>query len=134
MNFFSAKELVAGGALTVGFMADSDAGIFAGALVGSVFFVLTDKSFSREIKWALFVVSFAVGVITAGFGASLGTALTPSSVEVHRPMGALIASAIGVKILLGLPDKIIDSIDKGIKQVIQVVLNKLSRKGGGNDS
>lgn len=137
MSFITGKELLAGAMLSTGFYSNSDSGVIAGALIGSLFFVLTDKAFSKQIKWALFAVSFAVGVIAANFVANLATVVTPEGMTVHRPVAALITSAIGVKILIGLPDRIIDAVDQALKQAGQILLNnltKLFRKGGDDDS
>lgn len=113
--------LALGGGASVGLWSDTDTGVILGAFIGSIIFVMTDKDFKKLTKSLLFFASFAAGILAAQFVADMMTALTPLSVTVKRPVGALTASAIVVKMLIDLPGEITDA----MKQAMKAAINKL---------
>ena len=76
-----------------------------GAFAGAAIFVASASDF--QIWWRLFLggLSFAVGLIAAPFTASLIEALAPKNASVDMPIGALVASAAVVRILMALSSK-----------------------------
>lgn len=76
-----------------------------GAFAGAAIFVASASDF--QIWWRLFLggLSFAVGLIAAPFTASLIEAIAPKNASVDMPIGALVASAAVVRILMALSSK-----------------------------
>lgn len=76
-----------------------------GAFAGAAIFIASASDF--RIWWRLFLggLSFAVGLIAAPFAAGLIEAITPHSTAVDLPIGAMVASAAVVRILMALSSK-----------------------------
>lgn len=76
-----------------------------GAFAGAAIFVASASDFS--LCWRLFLgtLSFAAGMVAAPFTASLIEAVTPRNTAVDMPVGALVASAAVVRILMGISSK-----------------------------
>jgi len=76
-----------------------------GAFAGAAIFVASASDFS--LCWRLFLgaLSFAAGLVAAPFTASLIEAVTPHNTAVDMPIGALVASAAVVRILMALSSK-----------------------------
>ena len=91
-----------GGLTLAGLSPGIDAGVLIAAFAGSLIFVVTDKEFSKPAKWLLFLASMLAGITAAPFIAGLITYFTPASVEAKLPIGALVASAVAVKLLMSL--------------------------------
>jgi hypothetical protein len=75
------------------------------AFAGAAIFVASASDFL--IWWRLFLgaLSFAVGLVAAPFTASLIEAVTPYNTAVDMPIGALVASAAVVRILMAISSK-----------------------------
>lgn len=76
-----------------------------GAFAGAAIFVASAVDF--RIWWRLFLgaLSFAAGLVCAPFTASLIAAVLPQATEVDLPIGALVASAAVVRVLMGISGK-----------------------------
>ena len=83
-----------------------DAGVVMGAFAGSIVFIITNPQYRWPAKIGLFIASFATGLIAATEVASFINSSTPDSVMPGSPVGALVASAIAVKALTYLMDKL----------------------------
>ncbi|MCL6262186.1 putative holin [Craterilacuibacter sp. RT1T] len=79
-----------------------EAAVVLGAFAGAVVFVLSSSDLGLVAKAASFVVSFIAGCIGSGFMSGLVAALTPQAVQVPEGVGALLAAALAVKLLLWL--------------------------------
>ncbi|QHA85555.1 putative holin [Serratia rhizosphaerae] len=88
------------GVTVVGLLSGVDSGVLIGAFAGAVIFVLSAAEFSIWKKLALFVASLLVGILTAPFAAAIITWATPGDIEARDPVGALVASAIAVRLLM----------------------------------
>lgn len=84
----------------VGLLSGVDSGVLIGAFAGAVIFVMSASEFSWLKKMALFVASLLVGILAAPFAAAIITWATPVGIEAHEPVGALVASAIAVRLLM----------------------------------
>jgi hypothetical protein len=74
--------------------------VLIGAFAGAVIFVMSASDFSLLKKLALFVASLLVGILAAPFVADIITWATPGDIEARDPVGALVASAIAVRLLM----------------------------------
>ena len=79
-----------------------NAGVLIAAFAGSLIFVITDKEFSRWARWFLFLASVLSGIAAAPFAAGVINYLTPQAIEARLPTGALVASAVAVRVLMVL--------------------------------
>lgn len=84
----------------IGLLSGIDAGAVIGAFAGSVLFVVSAKDYTLGTKGLLFVVSMIAGIFCADFVASIITSITPESVMAARPLGAIVASAVAVRLLM----------------------------------
>lgn len=92
--------------------------MFIGAFIGSVIFVISAKDYPLLIRVLLCLVSFVVGLISCDFFASLISAFLPGSVSVGRMIGAIVSSAVSVRLLMALTQRASDPdnlIVKGMK-------------------
>ncbi|RTY53654.1 hypothetical protein EKL29_21285 [Pantoea sp. YU22] len=105
----TAATLAVTGVTFVGLLSGLDAGVLIGAFAGSVVFVLTADDLERWKRVLLFMVSVVAGVIGADMLAKLVSVLVsiwlPTTVEVNPAVGALIASAVSVRVLMKLTAK-----------------------------
>lgn len=105
---------LAGGALTgasvYGLLTGTDYGVVFGAFAGSVFYIATAADLSATRRMAYFVVSFIAGVLCAGLVGSKLSALTGYSDKPLDAIGAVIISALAVKILTFLNNQDIGSL------------------------
>ncbi|WP_261114733.1 phage holin family protein [Serratia entomophila] len=88
------------GVTVAGLLSGVDSGVLIGAFAGAVIFVMSASEFSLLKKLALFVASLLVGILAAPFTAAIITWATPGDIEAHAPVGALVASAIAVRLLM----------------------------------
>lgn len=88
------------GVTVAGLLSGVDSGVVIGAFAGAVIFVMSATDFIWLKKMALFVVSLLVGILAAPFAADLITWATPGDIEAGDPVGALVASAIAVRLLM----------------------------------
>ena len=76
--------------------------VVLGAFCGSVIFIVYAVDFALLARLALFIASFCTGVCSASFTATVGTELihrlSGSVLEIPEPVGAVIASAIAVRL------------------------------------
>lgn len=110
----SSATVTALGVATLSLFPGVDANVVMGAFAGSLLFVMTAADPSIPKRIAFFVISFVAGCLTAELFASALDAVLPARVEVHAGIGALIASALVVKLLLWLiaqadaPDRLLN--------------------------
>ncbi|WP_117125323.1 phage holin family protein [Klebsiella quasivariicola] len=94
---------LAGGALTgasvYGLLTGTDYGVVFGAFAGSVFYIATAADLSATRRMAYFIVSYIAGVLCAGLVGSKLSVLTGYSEKPLDAIGAVIVSALAVKIL-----------------------------------
>ncbi|XEI33371.1 phage holin family protein [Aeromonas veronii] len=76
-----------------------DADVVMGAFAGALIWICTTEELGILRRLALFVAAFMVGLHGAGFCAALLGTITPESLAVPRAVGALVASAITVRLL-----------------------------------
>ncbi|MEG1466318.1 MAG: phage holin family protein [Hafnia sp.] len=100
-----AGTLAVTGVTLVGLLSGLDAGVVIGSFAGAVVFVLSASEFPIWKRLVFFGISFVLGVLTAGFAASMISTVTPDSVSVEKPIGALVASASVVRILMFIISK-----------------------------
>lgn len=76
-----------------------------GAFAGAAIFVA--MAVDLRIWWRLFLggLSFAIGLIAAPFTADLIGKLLPHSKDIDLPIGALVASAVAVRVLMWISSK-----------------------------
>ena len=79
-------------------------GIILGALCGSILLVISENNISVLRRIIFFFISFAMGLLLAELTVYLIIPLFPEKIQDKIPLGlgALIASAISVKLLLWL--------------------------------
>ena len=73
-----------------------------GAFAGAAVFALNADELSTGKKVAFLLLSIVMGCLTAPLAASLLARLLPTDTEVSHGVGALVASAVLVKLLLAL--------------------------------
>ncbi|MCY1226362.1 putative phage holin [compost metagenome] len=79
-----------------------DAATVLGAFAGAAVFVLTADEMSTSKKLAFLLLSMVAGCLAAPLAAALIAKALPTDAEVSHGVGALVASAVLVKILLAL--------------------------------
>ena len=88
-------------------------GIILGALCGSILLVISEQCISRLRRIILFFISFVMGLLLAEMTLYLLIPFFPINIQTKMPpgLGALVASAISVKLLLWLIKKFDDPTD-----------------------
>lgn len=101
----TAMTAAATGITLVSLFGPLDGPTVIGAFAGAAIFVASASDF--RIWWRLFLggLSFAAGLLAAPFTADLIGKLLPHSKEVDLPIGALVASAAVVRILMAVSSK-----------------------------
>lgn len=79
-----------------------DAATVLGAFAGAAVFVLNADEMSTPKKLAFLVLSIVAGCLAAPLAAALIAKALPTDAEVSHGVGALVAAAVLVKILLAL--------------------------------
>lgn len=98
-----------------------DAAVVMGAFAGAGVFVLASDDLVPLKRGAFFLLSFVAGCLAARLCADLISWGLPERIQVNPAVGALVASAVSIKLLLWLirraenPDKFIDSFKGGPK-------------------
>ncbi|MFJ5503834.1 phage holin family protein [Pectobacterium carotovorum] len=111
------------GASLYGILTGTDYGVVFGAFAGAVFYVVTAAELTAFRRIAYFVVSYIAGVLCAGLVGSKLSALTGYTDKPLDALGAVIVSALAIKILTWFNNQDMDG-----------VLNALSRfRGGGGN-
>jgi hypothetical protein len=118
--------LLVSGVSVAGLFPGIDPGVLIAAIGGGLIFVLTDNDYSPLKKWLLLLPSVIAGIVASPFIAALLTELTPVAVTAKRPIGALISSAIAVKILMKFAD------NPGA--TFKTILNLFRPGGGGGNA
>ena len=94
---------LAGGALTgasvYGLLTGTDYGVVFGAFAGAVYYVATAADLTTPRRVAYFLVSYIAGVLCAGLVGSKLAVLTGYSDKPLDALGAVIISALAIKIL-----------------------------------
>lgn len=86
-----------------GWWAGLDSGVIIGAFAGAVFFVISSTELKLVARGGYFFVSFIFGIIAGQYAAEILSALVPGShSDVPAPLGALVAAAVSIKMLLTL--------------------------------
>ncbi|MDD9214906.1 phage holin family protein [Klebsiella quasipneumoniae] len=111
------------GASVFGLATGIDHGVVFGAFAGSVFYVATAANVTRLRLVAYFVTSFIVGVIGAGLLGSYLASWTHYSDRPLDALGAVIVSAITIKVLTFLNN-----------QEMSGLIGMLSRMRGGGSN
>lgn len=105
---------LAGGALTgasvYGLLTGTDYGVVFGAFAGSVFYIASAADLSISRRLAYFIVSYIAGMLCAGLVGAKLSALTGYSDKPLDAIGAVIVSALAVKILTFLNNQDIGSL------------------------
>ncbi|HCR3980621.1 TPA: phage holin family protein [Kluyvera ascorbata] len=105
---------VAGGVLTgasvYGMLTGTDYGVVFGAFAGAVFYIATASDLSSLRRLAYFVVSYIAGIICSGLVGAKLAAWTGYSDKPLDAIGAVIISALAVKILTFLNNQDVGSL------------------------
>ncbi|MEQ3380118.1 phage holin family protein [Citrobacter portucalensis] len=105
---------LAGGILTgasvYGFVSGTDYGVVFGAFAGAVFYIATAADLSAARRLAYFVVSYIAGIICSGLVGSKLADWTGYSDKPLDAIGAVIVSALAVKILTFLNNQDVGSL------------------------
>ena len=97
------------------------AAVVLGSFAGAVVFVMASDDLNLGKKAAFFVISFIAGCLAAPIAAGLLAGLLPARIAVSEGVGALIAAALAVRLLLWLirraenPADLLDSLKGGRK-------------------
>lgn len=87
-------------------LSGTDAGVFVGAFAGAVVYVLSAAELSRFAQIGYFIASFLIGVLaadmTTGFITLAIGKYLPDGITVGKSIGATVAAALGVYVLLML--------------------------------
>ncbi|AHG18309.1 hypothetical protein Z042_00605 [Chania multitudinisentens RB-25] len=103
------ETAVVGGATILGLLSGPDAAdVIIGAFIGSVIFVISAKDYTLFIRVLLCIASFVVGVVSCDFFASLISALLPSNVSATKMIGAIVSSAVSVRLLMAMTQRASD--------------------------
>lgn len=79
-----------------------EAAVVLGAFAGAAMFVLASYTLSTAKKLGFFLISFIAGFLSAPIVTGLIDSMLPRHIEVNRGVGALLAAAVSVKLLLWL--------------------------------
>lgn len=108
-------------------LATTPAGVYVGAFAGAVVYVLSSQELSRLAQVGYFIASFLLGIVGAEFTTAVLNKLIsgwlPDGVIVGTWLGATVAAAVGVGILISLR-KI------NLQTVLTRILSSLSSGGG----
>lgn len=98
-----------------------DAAVVMGAFAGAGVFVLASDDLAPFKRLAFFLISFVAGCLSARLSADLLGWGLPERIAVNPAVGALVAAAVVIKLLLWLirraetPDKLLDTFKGGPK-------------------
>lgn len=97
-----------------------DASAVLGAFAGAAVFVMSSNELGTLKKLAFLALAFLAGLIAAPIAAALLATVMPDRIQVSAGVGALLASALVVKVLIHLINKADD---------LSILLSSV--KGGG---
>ncbi|VVD78550.1 phage holin family protein [Pandoraea fibrosis] len=98
-----------------------DPAVVMGAFAGAGVFVLASEDLSPIKRVAFFLFSFIAGCLSAKLAADLIGWVLPDRIQVNGAVGALVASAVIIKLLMWLikrasnPEKLFDALKGGPK-------------------
>ena len=98
------------GATFYGFITNTDYGVVFGAFAGAVFYVATAANITRIRLVGYFLTSFIVGVLGAGLVGSMLTAWTGYKDRPLDAVGAVLISALIIKVLTFINNQDINSL------------------------
>jgi hypothetical protein len=98
------------GASIYGLLTGTDYGVVFGAFAGAVFYIATASDLSATRRLAYFVVSYIAGVLSSGLVGSKLASWTGYSDKPLDAIGAVIISALAVKILTFLNNQDVGSL------------------------
>lgn len=85
---------------------DTPAGVYVGAFTGAVVYVLSSQNLSRWYQAGYFIASFLLGIISADFTTDILNELIgkylPDGIKISNSIGATVAAAVGICILIAL--------------------------------
>ena len=82
-----------------------DAGAVLGAFAGAAVFVMSSSELTTRRKLAFLALAFVAGLIAAPMASALLATILPDRVQVSAGVGALLASALVIKVLIRLINK-----------------------------
>ncbi|QHI00833.1 antiholin/holin protein [Pectobacterium phage MA12] len=126
----TAATAVVGGVATAGWYAGLDAGVVVCAFAGAVFYVTQAKDVPKWTRFGFFVVSFVAGIAASRPAAELMSTVVPTKSQIPEAVGALVAAATAVNILLSLNVKAVTG--KVLGFVGSAIASGMNR-GGGSD-
>ena len=109
----SAIALTGIGAVTL--LSGLDAATVLGAFAGAAVFALNSGELTVLRKLAVLLLSIVAGCLSAPLAAALIASALPTNTEVSHGVGALVASAVLVKLLLALI-RIADRSDQALRR------------------
>lgn len=122
----SAATVALTGVTFASLLSGTDAGVFIGAFAGAVVYVLSSTELTRFAQVGYFIASFLIGILaadmTTGIIASFVGKYLPAGIYVSKYIGATVAAALGVYVLLLL------------KKINVLAVMKRVFSGGGNDN
>ncbi|WP_114195492.1 putative holin [Edaphovirga cremea] len=95
-----AATYILGGVTIIGLAPGINSGIVIGAFGGAVIYVLSSADISILRRVCLFLISFLVGIVSADFVTSIINYFTPDVIVAEAPLGAVVASAVAVRLLM----------------------------------
>ncbi|TCP13763.1 putative phage holin [Crenobacter luteus] len=101
----SAASAALAGASLLALFPGLDAGAVLGAFAGAAVFVMSSNELSNPKKFGFLCLAIVAGLIAAPMAAALLATVLPDRVQVSAGVGALIASALVIKILIWLINK-----------------------------
>lgn len=86
--------------------ANTPAGVYVGAFAGAVVYVLSSQELSRFYQVGSFIASFLIGILGADFTTAILSKMLgkylPDDISIGNWLGATVAAAVGVWILISL--------------------------------
>ncbi|MBN3005573.1 hypothetical protein JW897_17715 [Chromobacterium alkanivorans] len=101
----SAATVAVTGASLLALFPGLDAGAVLGAFAGAAVFVMSSNELGTLKKLAFLALAFVAGLIAAPMASALLATLLPQRVQVSAGVGALLASALVIKVLIRLINK-----------------------------
>ena len=98
----STAALAVTGVGAISLLPGVDAATVLGAFAGAAVFALNSDDLSTGKKVAFLMLSIVMGWLTAPLAAALIAWVLPANIHVSQGVGALVASAVVVKLLLAL--------------------------------
>ncbi len=103
----SGTALTSVGATTLlSYWAGIPPGVIIGSFAGAVVYVLTNSDIPLFKRLSFFLISFVVGIIGSEYASKIIGGITStlmrSDISVDQSIGALVASAVAIKLILSL--------------------------------